>query len=330
MCSASRNAAVVGRGLPPSPRLRRTPPLRRRNPFRRGRETPPYIERFCGFTRAAGLLSFALTALTFGPRSAARAAEPAPVPHVLHVTADPNNLPFSNDRGEGFENKIVALIARDLGSELDYTWWAQRRGWVRQTLKVQNCDLVPGVPKTFERTLNTRPYYRSGYVLVTRSARHLDVRSLDDPALRHLTIGVQMIGDDASNSPPAHALSARGIVNNVRGFTVYGDYAQPNPPTQIVEAVRRGDIDVACVWGPLAGYVAREHPGELTLVPLPAVDEVTGLAFTFDMSIGVRRGEPALRDAIDAILVRRKPEIDAILAAYGVPTLRDHLTASLP
>jgi mxaJ protein len=127
----------------------------------------------------------------------------------LRVCADPNNLPFSNDKGEGFENKIVELIARDLGATVVYTWWAQRRGFVRNTLRAQECDLWPGIASGIEMVVATRPYYRSTYVFVTRSDRHLDISSFDDPRLRTLTIGVQMVGN-AMNTPPAHALARRG------------------------------------------------------------------------------------------------------------------------
>jgi len=238
---------------------------------------------------------------------------------VLRVCADPNNLPFSNDRGQGFENRIAVLVARDLGADLRYTWWAQRRGFVRNTIGAGQCDVLVGAPVHYERVLTTAPYYRSSYVFVSRQDRRLGVRSFDDPALRHLHIGVQMIGDDYANSPPAHALARRGIVQNVAGYMVYGDYAQPNPPARIVEAVGRGEIDLAVVWGPLAGYFARRSPVPLDLVPVaPAVDP-PALPLAFDIAMGVRRGDVALRARLDDVLRRRRGEIDGILAAYGVP-----------
>jgi len=166
---------------------------------------------------------------------------------VLRVCADPNNLPFSNQRGEGFENKIAELLAQDLGERVEYTWWAQRRGFFRNTLKAGACDVVMGVPSGFEMALTTRPYYRSTYVFLSRKDRRLNVTSFDDPVLRKLRIGVQIIGDDQSNAPPAHALTRRNIVDNVRGYTLYGDYSQHDPPARIVDAVAKGDIDLAIV-----------------------------------------------------------------------------------
>jgi mxaJ protein len=255
------------------------------------------------------------------------AAADAPA-RVLRVAADPNNLPFSNQRGEGFENKLVELIAHELGARVEYTWWAQRRGFFRNTLKSGDCDLVAGVPHDFEMALTTAPYYRSSYVFVTRKDRGLRFTSLDDPRLRQLLIGVQMVGDDFANTPPAHALSARGITTNIRGYTLYGDYTQPNPPARIIDAVLKGDIDVACVWGPLAGYFARQHSDTLELTPMPSQDAMSAMPFTFDISVGVRRRERALKNEVESILVRKKTEIDALLASYGVPRADQTLAAT--
>src|SRR3954470_24124921 len=178
---------------------------------------------------------------------------------ILRVTADPNNLPFSNERREGFENKIAELIAKELDAELQYSWRAQRRGFFRETLKENRADLVLGVPAHFDMALTTAPYYRSSYAFVYRKDRGLDLHSLDDPALKKLKIGVQMIGNDGCNTPPAHALANRGIINNVVDYTVYGDYTQENPPARIIDAVANGEIDVAIVWGPLGGYFAHKE-----------------------------------------------------------------------
>jgi mxaJ protein len=240
---------------------------------------------------------------------------------ILKVCSDPNNLPFSNEKREGFENRIAELISRDMKSELRYTWWAQRRGFVRNTLNTHECDLLVGVPSSFERASTTTPYYRSSYVFVTRRDRHLHIASFDDPALRKLSIGVQMVGDDFTNTPPAHALSKRGIIRNVHGYSVYGDYRQANPPARIVDAVAKGEVDVAIVWGPLAGYFAKREPVALDISPVSPQIDLPFLPFVFDISMGVRRGDDVLRDTLNAIIARRKPEIDSILREYGVPRL---------
>ena len=273
------------------------------------------------------LVAFAALAGGGGARRAARAEDlnartDAPPPRrVLRVGADPNNLPFSNDRLEGFENRIAALVARELDAELRYTWHAQRRGFFRRCLKEDGVDLVLGVPVGFEMALPTKPYYRSTYVFVTRTDRHLDVRSLDDPSLRDLTIGVHLIGDDGSNAPPAHALARRGMVDNVRGYSIYGDYREPNPPARVVEAVADGEVDVAIVWGPLAGHFAKRHGGTLTVVPVtPAVDP-PALRYQFSIAMGVRPGDAALKGELDGVIERNRAEIGRILAEYGVPTV---------
>ena len=259
--------------------------------------------------------------------SAPGTGNPDPGPRLLRVCSDPNNLPFSNARGEGFENRIAQLIARDLGATVQYTWHAQRRGFVRETLRAGACDLIMGVPSSFELVLPTRPYYRSTYVFVQRAdgapgRRVRRVRSFDDAALRRMRVGVQFIGDDYANTPPAHALAQRGIVENVVGFSVYGDYSQPNPPARILDAVADDSIDVAVVWGPLAGWYAR--PGgpsrvKLTLVPVSPQVDVPFLPFVFDVSMGVRRDAPGLKAEVEDVLARRRGEVERILDEYGVP-----------
>jgi mxaJ protein len=238
---------------------------------------------------------------------------------VLRVCSDPNNLPFSNQRGEGFENRIAELIARDLGATVEYTWWAQRRGFLRNTLQAGACDVIMGVPATMNRVLRTAPYYRSSYVFVMRRGGGPDVRSFDDPALRRVRVGVQLIGDDGANTPPAHALARRGIRRNIRGYTVYGDYATNSPPARIIDAVARGDVDVAVAWGPMAGYWARRSPVPLRLLPVEPQSDSPFLPFVFDIALGVRRSDSTLRASLDSVLMHRHAEIGRILDAYGIP-----------
>jgi mxaJ protein len=235
---------------------------------------------------------------------------------TLRIAADPNNLPFSNDKLEGFENEIAEIVARELGKKIEYEWRAQRRGFFREALKDGNCDLIMGTPAGFERALTTKPYYRSSYVFISRVDRQLAVTSLDDPKLRELKIGVQLIGDDGVNTPPAHALAERGVITNLVGFTLYGNYAEPNPPARIVEAVSDGSIDLAIVWGPLAGYFASRQKAALRIFAVPKDGE---LPFSFPIAIGVRKGKKELRDQVDEILTRRREEIQRILREYNVP-----------
>ena len=260
-------------------------------------------------------------AMTYQPPQVARQAVTRP-PGVLRVCADPNNLPFSNARGEGFENKIAELLAADMRAELRYTWWAQRRGFFRNTLRAGECDVVIGVPASFEPALTTAPYYRSIYAFVYRKDKNLNVRSLDDEILRRLRIGVQLVGDDGANAPPAHALAARGVVQNVRGYTVYGDYARPDPTARIVEAVAEGEIDLGIVWGPQAGYFARRQKAPLEVVPVRPEIDPPFLPFVYDISMGVRRGDEALLAELESFLERRRDDIGRILDGYGVPRVK--------
>jgi mxaJ protein len=264
----------------------------------------------------AGAATFGMVssnAPTPAPLSPARAA------NSLRVCADPNNLPFSNSRGQGFENRIAELVARDLHEKVEYTWWAQRRGFIRNTLKADACDVIMGIPTGVGMVLPTSPYYRSTYVFVTRRDRGIDIRSFDDPILRRVRVGVQLIGDDGTNSPPAHALSNRGIINNVKGYTVYGDYSKDSPPSRIIDAVARGDVDVAIAWGPMAGYWAKRSPVPLKLVPVQPQIDLPFLPFVFDIGVGVRHGDSTFRASLQSVLNRRRPEIQRILDEYGVP-----------
>ena len=264
----------------------------------------------------AALIAAGIVFLAFAPIHSGRAAAQR---DVIRVCADPNNLPFSNQRQQGFENRIADLVARDLHSRVEYTWWAQRRGFVRNTLKAGECDLIAGVPTTVGMVLATAPYYRSTYVFVTRRDRGINVRSFDDPILRTARVGVQLIGDDGNNTPPAHALSNRGIIRNVTGYTVYGDYSTDSPPSRIIDAVAKGDIDVAVAWGPMAGYWAKRQSVPLDIVPVSPQIDLPFLPFVFDIGMGVRRGDTTFRAALDTVLVRRKADIQRILDDYGVP-----------
>jgi len=244
------------------------------------------------------------------------AGEPA---RELRVCADPNNLPFSNQREEGFENRLAQLIGSELKATVRYTWYPQRRGFIRNTLAADSCDVIMGIPSGAERVRTTRPYYRSTYVFVSRKDRHLIIRSFDDPALKKLRIGVQLVGDDYNNTPPVHALSRRGVVGNLVGYSVYGDYSQENPPARIIDAVVAKAVDIAIAWGPLAGYFAKHSGTDLEIVPVsPAVDP-PGLRFTFDMSLGVRPDDAALAWELQIVLDKRRAGIDSILGEFGVP-----------
>jgi quinoprotein dehydrogenase-associated probable ABC transporter substrate-binding protein len=237
----------------------------------------------------------------------------------LRVCADPNNLPFSNRQFEGFENRIAAIIAKDMNATLTYAWMPQRRGFVRRTLKAGLCDLIIDLPAGYETVLSTKPYYRSTYVFVYRRDRHLDVRSFDDSRLRGLKIGLHMAGEDGANQPPAHALARRHIVDNIVAFKMWDVDSVESPPGRIIDAVADGAIDIAIVWGPFAGYFASRQHTELQIVPVQPSIDPPSLPFAYDISMAVRPGQAAFKEEIEGILDRRRADIAEILAEYGVP-----------
>ena len=234
----------------------------------------------------------------------------------LRVCADPNDMPFSNRAGEGFENKIAAIVGRDLNRPVQYTWWLQRRNYIRNTLDAGRCDAIIGFPAAAHDALTTASYYTSTYVFAYRSDRNLKIHSFDDPALRRLRIGVQMTDNDYT--PPGAALGRRGLGSNIAGFRLYGD---ESGSWKIMDAVAIGTIDVAAVWGPMAGYYAKRSRVPLIIAPVsPPRDGI--VPFTFSIAAAVRKGNRALQQKIDEALRRNRAEVNAVLAAYGVPVVR--------
>jgi mxaJ protein len=239
----------------------------------------------------------------------------------FRVCADPENFPFSNRQLEGFENKIADLIAKELGASPTYIWWGQRRGFIRNTMKATlkeaRCDVVIGVPKGYDLVRWTKPYYRSTYVFVYPQSKGFQIKSLDDQILRRLRIGVHLLGDDYENPPPVHELAKRGLVDNVVGYDTF--YSRENPPSRLIDALASGEIDVAIVWGPAAGYFAKQQHVPLELVPVPSGKG--DLPFAFDISMGVRQGDEELKTKLEKVLDRKQAEIRKILEDYGVPLM---------
>jgi mxaJ protein len=232
----------------------------------------------------------------------------------LRVCADPNNLPYTNAAGEGFENKLAASVARDQRTTVEYTWRAPGRSFIRETLNAGRCDVIMGLPAGVETVATTRPYYRSTYVFVVRKDSHLRVRSLDDPALKTARIGVQLMNEDDS-SPPALSLSRRGIVRNVKGFSTYGD----GGGNALISAVARGDLDVAAIWGPQAGYLAARQAVPLEVAPVTPRLDGGFLPQTFAISMAVRRGDSDRLRMLNRFITTHRSEIDALLTEYRVP-----------
>lgn len=230
----------------------------------------------------------------------------------LRVCADPNNMPFSSRDQTGFENRIAELVARDLNAHLTFIWQRMGRGFVRDYLDRDRCDLLIGVPTNFRPVLTTSPYYRSTYVFVSR--QNAPEPSLDSPALHGSKIGVQVL--DEQYAPPGEALARRGLQSAIVGFDTTADGAG-----SIVRAVADQKIDMAIVWGPAAGYFAKRIGHNLRVTPVEPEVDPPGLPFTFAISMGVRKGDVALRDRVEQVLQKRQADIRAILGDFGVPQL---------
>jgi mxaJ protein len=258
---------------------------------------------------AMGLLTTSLSAQTLRPN--------IEKPGILRVCADPDNMPLSNQKGEGFEQKIAELIAREWKSKVEYAWWPVRRGFFSRALNGRYCDVAIEAPSGLDMAGVTKPYFRSGYVFVTRKDRDLTITGLADPRLKKLKIGVNILNSDAENTPPAMALSRHGVVGNLIGYPTF--YTDSVRPEDIINAVAKKEIDVAIVWGPLAGYFAKKTSTPLSLTPLAERDSLSDYPFRFNIAMGVRRREKELRDSLQAVIDRRGPEIQAILKEYGVP-----------
>ena len=259
---------------------------------------------------------FICIALLCGAPALLAAASPQ-----LRVCADPNNLPYSNQQQQGFENELAQLVARDLGMTVSYFWFPQRHKFFRNTVQAGVCDVIMEVPAGIDSASATIPYYRSTYVFVTRRDRDLRIRSFDDPRLHDLRIGVQITGDNDDHLPTTSALLKRGLVNNLAGYNIFGKLSDENPAANVIRAVVNKDVDVALVWGPLGGYFAKEsaEPLDVTLVcPAPSDQQ---LKFSFDMAMGVRRGDEALREKLNAVISRHRTEISRLLDSYAVPTV---------
>jgi mxaJ protein len=267
--------------------------------------------------KIVGLLLVLAAALAF-------AAEP----QDLWVCADRNNLPYSNDRQQGFENKLAEMVAQDLGRTLQYVWWPASPTFARKVFRKGACDIIMGIPsKGYDLAEPTQAYYSSTYVFVSQRDRHLAIQSFDDPSLKTVKIGLHVVDDGFT--PAAQELATRGIIRNVKGYSIFGNLAQENPSADLIRGVSQGDVDIAIAWGPLAGYFAQHSTVPLRLTPVCAASVKTSLPVSFDISIGVRRDEEALRAQLNQEIARRRDDIHALLLSYGIPFLnKDSISRS--
>ncbi len=232
----------------------------------------------------------------------------------LRVCADPDNLPYSNKAGQGFENKIAALLAGKLGVPLVYTWFPQTVGFVTKTLRTMSCDLIIGVVSADDLVQNTNPYYRSTYVLVYRTADGDKYKSLDSPSIGLARIGV------VAGTPPADLLARKDLAQNIQPYQLVVDTRVEKPGETMIEDLAAGRIDVALLWGPIAGYWAKQQQVALTILPL-ASDPRQGLQMDFRIAMGIRQGEPDWKHELNRLIGDLQPQITQILESYGVPLL---------
>ena len=235
---------------------------------------------------------------------------------VLRVCGDPDNLPYSNEKREGFENKVAEVVAADLGATLAYAWWPHQRGLVRNTIDAGTCDVIFGVPADLDLVLATKPYYRSSYVIAYRKGRDYRIQSLDSPVLTGLRLGVH------ANTPPEESLARRSLHTRLTTYSLFFDpRGDRDRPSKLLADLADGAVDVAFPWGPLAGYYAKASGVPLVMIPLP--DE-PGVPLSFDMSMGVKKGNGDLKRRLDTAIDRRQAEIRAILEEFGVPLIVAH------
>jgi mxaJ protein len=258
---------------------------------------------------AIALMAYAVSVGAVTTQSASDQSNPDPA--LLRICGDPDNLPYSNEKLEGFENKIAAVIASELKLTPTYTWWPHQRGMVRNTLDAGTCDVVFGVPQELELLMTTKPYYSSSYVIAYRKNSSYKITSLDAPELKTLKIGAY------TNTSVEESLARRGLLNNVTRYSLFFDpLGDRDRPTKLITDLVDGTIDVALPWGPIAGYYAKKLNAPIELVPVPAE---TGVPEVFAISMGIKRGNKELRARLEAAMDARQADIRGILAEYGVP-----------
>jgi len=238
-------------------------------------------------------------------------------PKVLRVCADPRDLPFSNEAGEGFENKIAELLAQKLGKTLAYEFYPGATGFVRNTLNAHRCDVIMGMPQGDDIVQGTNPYYRTTYSLVSRQGSGLEnVDSLEDPLLQNKRIGI------VAGTPPATNLAVNGLLGNIKSYPLVVD-TRVDAPTSTMMGDLEGDrIDVAILWGPIAGYLAKNAKTPVKVTPL--VKETSGQRMIYRIGMGVRHSDQEWKRLLNKLIAENQAEITHILTTYGVPLLDEN------
>ena len=265
----------------------------------------------------AGLLACGLVALTcFEAR--AQASDPGSLelvdPDVFRACGDPRNLPFSNDKGEGFENKLAELFAAKLGKKLSYTYFPQATGFVRMTLGTYRCDTIMGFPQGDDQAQVTIPYYRTTYALVFKPGSGLEgVTSIDDPKLKDKRIGI------VAKTPPSTNMAINGLLGHAKSYPLFIDTRADSSAQAMIDDLARGDIDCGILWGPMAGFFARNATPPLTVVPLTR--ETMGPPMIYRIGMAVRPADQELKRTLNQLIMENQAEINRLLISYNIPIL---------
>ncbi len=278
-------------------------------------QSTPVTARCCGVRPFAVvmLVAAAFCSLPAGLRAqTSEAVDRA----TLRVCADPANMPYSNKAGEGFENKIAELFAADLGVPVEYTWYPSTVGFIRNTLRDRKCDLILAAPTGSELLQNTNPYYRSAYAIVSRKDAGLTAKTLADPVMKSLRIGV------VAGTPPATLIARYSLFDQMRPYHLMVDTRFESATTRMVEDIVKGEIDIGLLWGPIAGYWAKVQNPPLVVTPLKTTVE-EGVRVDFRIHMGLRYREPEWKLRLNNLIADNQDQIYAILHQYGVPLLDD-------
>jgi quinoprotein dehydrogenase-associated probable ABC transporter substrate-binding protein len=238
-------------------------------------------------------------------------------PKVLRVCADPRNLPFSNEKGEGFENKLAEFLATKLQKKIDYMYFPQATGFVRMTLGAHRCDVIMGFPQGDDLVQGTNPYYRTAYALVSKQNSGLDdVTTLEDARLKGKHIGI------VAGTPPATNMAVNGLMTNAKPYPLMIDTRVDSSAEAMINDLNKGDIDAAILWGPMAGFYAKKASPPLHVTPL--VKEKTGPQLVYRIGMGVRRADQNWKRLLNRLIQENQPEINKILFDYGLPLLDEN------
>jgi quinoprotein dehydrogenase-associated probable ABC transporter substrate-binding protein len=237
-------------------------------------------------------------------------------PKMLRVCADPHNMPFSTDQGEGFENKLAEMLAAQLGKGLSYTWYPQAPGFVRNTLRAYKCDVLMGIPQGDDIVQVTNPYYRTAYALVAKPGRGLDgADTLADPRLKGKRIGI------VAGTPPADYLAVNGLMASAKPYPLVIDTRVDSSAAAMMRDLASGEIDAGILWGPMAGYYARQAASAVSVVPL--VKEVGGPRLVYRIAMGVRHTDQEWKRLLNRKIAEDQDAINKLLLSFGVPLLDD-------